>query len=80
MIIIKIFPLIFSSSPVKIVSIDEKSIEKLGQFPWPRTFSEIITKVGSSGSIVIGFDILITEEDRTSLNKIAEQYKLDKGI
>jgi len=75
------FPLIFSSSPVKIVSIDEKSIEKLGQFPWPRTiFSEIITKVGSSGSIVIGFDILITEEDRTSLNKIAEQYKLDKEL
>ena len=66
-------------SPVIIVAIDEKSLEKYGQFPWPRTFlASLIDKIGKAGAIVIGIDILLPEEDRTSLDKIANQYQLDK--
>ena len=73
------FPISYEESPVIIVAIDEKSLEKYGQFPWPRTFlASLIDKIGKAGAIVIGIDILLPEEDRTSLDKIAQQYQLDK--
>ena len=73
------FPISYEESPVVIVAIDEKSLEKYGQFPWPRTFlASLVDKIGKAGAIIISIDILLPEEDRTSLDKIANQYQLDK--
>ena len=73
------FPISYEESPVSIVAIDEKSLERYGQFPWPRTLlADLVNKIGKAGPIVIGIDILLPEEDRTSLKKIAEQYQLDE--
>ena len=75
------FPISYEESPVSIVAIDEKSLERYGQFPWPRTLlADLINKIGKAGPIVIGVDILLPEEDRTSLKKIAEQYQLDEEV
>ena len=73
------FPISYEESPVSIVAIDEKSLEEYGQFPWPRNLlASLVDKIGKAGAIVIGIDILLPEEDRTSLDKIAQQYQLDK--
>lgn len=73
------FPISYEESPVVIVAIDEKSLEKYGQFPWPRTYlASLVDKIGKAGAIIISIDILLPEEDRTSLDKIAKQYQLDK--
>ena len=73
------FPISYEESPVVIVAIDEKSLEKYGQFPWPRTYlASLVDKIGKAGAIIISIDILLPEEDRTSLDKIANQYQLDK--
>ena len=75
------FPISYEASPVSIVAIDEKSLERYGQFPWPRTLlADLVNKIGKAGPIVIGIDILLPEEDRTSLKKIAEQYQLDEEV
>ena len=67
------FPISYEESPVSIVTIDEKSLERHGQFPWPRTLlADLVNKIGKAGPIVIGIDILLPEEDRTSLKKIAD--------
>ncbi len=61
------------NSPVLIVDIDEKSIEQLGQWPWPRTtIAQIIDKLAEMNAKVIGFDVVFAESDRTSLRAIAE--------
>ena len=45
----KTFPLKKGSSEVVIIDIDEKSLEKFGQFPWNRSiFAKIIENVNST--------------------------------
>lgn len=54
-------------SPVVFVDIDEASLARLGQFPWPRSvFADLVNKMTGYGSAAIAFDILFTEADRTA--------------
>ena len=59
------------NSPVVFIDIDEASLAKLGQFPWPRsTFATMVEKMTGYGSAAIAFDILFTEADRTAPSEI----------
>ncbi len=58
-------------SPVIFVDIDEASLERIGQFPWPRSvFADLVVKMTDAGSAAIAFDILFTEADRTAPSEI----------
>ncbi len=49
------------------VDIDEKSIKKIGQWPWSRyVFGLLLKKIQDSGARLIGIDIIFPEKDRTS--------------
>jgi adenylate cyclase len=51
--------------PVTIVDIDEKSLRKLGQWPWPRTYiADLITDLTKLGAAAIAFDAVFSEPDR----------------
>ena len=51
--------------PVTIVDIDDKSLEKLGQWPWPRTrIADLVTELTRLGAVVIAFDAVFSEPDR----------------
>jgi len=53
--------------PVRIVDIDEESLKRLGQWPWPRTLlAELIEKLNANGAATIGFDMVFPEPDRLS--------------
>jgi adenylate cyclase len=53
--------------PVKIVDIDAKSLTKLGQWPWPRTYlADLIQRLGEMGAAAIAFDMVFAEPDRHS--------------
>ena len=55
----------FISNDIAIVTIDEKSIEKYGQWPWNReVLAETIIKLRSQGAGVIIMPILFSEPDR----------------
>ncbi len=52
--------------PIRIIDIDEASIAEFGQWPWPRTrIAEIVDRVRELGGVVIAFDIVFSEADRT---------------
>jgi adenylate cyclase len=54
-----------TARPVTIVDIDEKSLAKLGQWPWPRTnLADMIINLTKLGAVAIGFDIMFPEPDR----------------
>src|SRR5262245_11124035 len=54
-----------AARPVTIVDIDDKSLEKLGQWPWPRTrIAELVTELTRLGAVVIAFDAVFSEPDR----------------
>src|ERR1700704_4029468 len=60
-------PRVATQRPVVIVDIDEASLRKFGQFPWPRTrIADMITRLTRLGTAAIGFDIIFAEPDRLS--------------
>lgn len=55
------------SLPVRVVDIDEESLKRLGQWPWPRTLlAELVDKLAAHGAAAIGFDMVFPEPDRLS--------------
>ncbi|HEX7813215.1 MAG TPA: CHASE2 domain-containing protein [Burkholderiales bacterium] len=68
----KLAPRIRQSAPAVIVAIDEKSLEQLGQWPWPRTITaDLIRSIAETGPAAIGVDVLMPEADRMSPASIA---------
>lgn len=61
----RIDPRVKTARPVRIVNIDDKSLAKYGQWPWPRTrIAELIDDLTKMGARVIAFDIMFPEPDR----------------
>src|SRR6516164_2827119 len=54
-------------APIRVVDIDDESLGKIGQWPWPRTIvAQLVDKLRETGAAVIAFDIDFAEPDRTS--------------
>jgi adenylate cyclase len=61
----------YEDVPVRIIDIDDESLEKLGQMPWPRTlFAKLVDRAKEAGVGALAFDIVFAEPDRTSPKKI----------
>ena len=55
------------SGPAVIVAIDEGSLNRFGQWPWPRTLvALLLDKIAAARPAAIGVDILFPEPDRLS--------------
>lgn len=60
-------PRIATERPVVIVDIDEKSLARFGQWPWPRTrIADLVAALTKLEALVIGFDMIFAEPDRLS--------------
>ena len=69
-------PRVATQRPVAIIDIDEQSLRKLGQWPWPRTHvADLITRLTNLGAIVIAFDIVFAEPDRLSPIMAADAFR-----
>ncbi|MFK4512341.1 adenylate/guanylate cyclase domain-containing protein [Bradyrhizobium daqingense] len=65
-----------AARPVVIVDIDDKSLAKLGQWPWPRTrIADLIQNLTSHGAVAIGFDVVFSEPDRLNPDLVASQMR-----
>lgn len=63
--------------PVRIVDIDEETLARLGQWPWPRTrLAELVRILHGAGVAAIGFDVVLAEADRTSPRAMATLWAL----
>ena len=68
-----------SSDNVIVIDIDEISLNKLGQWPWPRSLlGEFVDKTYLSASL--GFDIVFAEFDRTGSKELKKQYKNNPSL
>lgn len=60
-------PRVYQPAPVRIIDIDDESLRRLGQWPWPRTrIAELTTVLQKSQATAIAFDMVFAEPDRTS--------------
>ena len=54
-------------TPVKIIDIDDESLARIGQWPWPRTYlADLIERLAQAGAAAIVFDQVFAEPDRSS--------------
>jgi adenylate cyclase len=61
--------------PVVIIDIDEKSLARFGQWPWPRTrVADVVRRLTDLGAAAIAFDIVFAEPDRLSPAAVAETF------
>ncbi|MDE2510986.1 MAG: CHASE2 domain-containing protein, partial [Elusimicrobia bacterium] len=71
----------YQDVPVRVIDIDEDSLAKVGQFPWPRTkVAELVTRLNALGAAVIAFDITFPEPDRTSPRHIVTLWPDDPAL
>ena len=65
-----------TARPVVIIDIDEKSLARFGQWPWPRTrVADLLRNLTDLGAAVIAFDIIFAEPDRLSPGVAADAFK-----
>ncbi len=61
----RLLPRAGADSPVRVIDIDDASLARLGQWPWPRTMLATLTeRLTELGAASIGFDVLFPEPDR----------------
>ena len=58
--------------PIQLVDIDERSLEQLGQWPWPRNqLAQLVNAINDAGAAAIVIDVLLSEPDRLSPSAVA---------
>jgi adenylate cyclase len=64
-----------------IVDIDEQTLEKLGQWPWPRyRLALLLGKVRNLGAASVGLDMVFAESDNTSPSVLGKNLKQDLNL
>ncbi len=70
----RLFKLERVSHPVTIVVIDEASLARYGQWPWPRTrVAELIEAIAQAKPAAIGLDLFFPEADRFSPESLVRE-------
>ena len=65
----------YSDAGVRIIDLDEESLGKLGQWPWPRTMvARLERRLQELGASVTAYDVFFPEPDRTSPRRIAATW------
>jgi len=63
------------SNNVIIVDIDEKSLQRYGQWPWSRDIvAKLISGISQYSPGIIGLDIIFPEEDRSSPHRVLKNF------
>ncbi|MCW8827119.1 MAG: CHASE2 domain-containing protein, partial [Gammaproteobacteria bacterium] len=61
---------------VVIIDIDEKSLQQVGHWPWPRDIiGQLIEKIFAHGAAVVGFDMVFPEEEKNSAQVVIDQLE-----
>ncbi len=69
------------NNKVLIIDIDEPSLARYGQWPWPRHLvARMLDVVGQGGPDFVGIDILFAEPDRSSLGPLSRELKARFGL
>jgi len=77
----RLAPRPYRAAPVRIVDIDEISLARIGQWPWPRSdLARLTMRLRSLGASAIVFDMIFPEPDRLSPSHLVRQEDLRRAI
>jgi adenylate cyclase len=67
--------------PVRILDIDEASLARLGQWPWPRSLiADLTQRLVEAGAAAVAFDLVFAERDRVSLSDLIKRLPKDTTL
>jgi len=73
----RVAPREYQPLPVKIVDIDDASIARFGQWPWPRSvIARLVAELRARGAAVIAFDVVFSEPDRTAPTRVYTNWDI----
>lgn len=71
----------YAPAPVRVISIDEASLARLGQWPWPRHYiARMIDNLTEMGAAAIAFDVIFAEPDRTSPGRVMADWPMGSDV
>ncbi len=72
----RITPREYTDLPVRIVDVDDESLRRIGQWPWPRNLlARLIRRLREGGASVVALDFLFSEADRTSPENVLPTWE-----
>ena len=67
--------------PVRIIDIDEPSLARFGQWPWPRSLiADLTQRLMEAGAAAVAFDLVFVEPDRVSLSDLIKRLPKDTTL
>ncbi|MBI4678650.1 MAG: adenylate/guanylate cyclase domain-containing protein [Elusimicrobia bacterium] len=61
----------YEDAAVRVVDLDDETLKRLGQWPWPRTLvAKLVRRLAENGASAIAFDIVFAEPDRTTASRL----------
>jgi adenylate cyclase len=68
-------PRVYQDAHVRIVDIDDESLRRFGQWPWPRTLlARLVDRMTDAGVSALAFDAVFSEPDRTSPALLSQEW------
>jgi adenylate cyclase len=65
----------YEPAPVRVVDIDDQTLSRIGQWPWPRQrLATLVQRLGELGAAVVALDMVFPEPDRLSPSAIAGRW------
>ena len=63
-----------SDHNIVVVDVDERSLQSQGRWPWSRSkLATLVSQLAAQGAIVIAFDVVFSEKERSLLSSIGEK-------
>lgn len=70
----------YTDAAVRVIDIDDETLRRLGQWPWPRTdIADLNTRLTNAGAAAIVYDVVFSEPDRTSPANLAQRLRRQGG-
>ncbi len=70
---LRLKPREYEPTPVRVVDIDDDSLERFGQWPWPRTLlAKLVDRLDELGAAAMALDILFLDPDRMSPSRLID--------
>lgn len=67
------------TTSVAIIDIDDKSLQEIGRWPWPRSqIAALIQSAQEAGAVVIAFDVLFPEKETNIVDQLEEEMNKQK--
>jgi adenylate cyclase len=77
----RLSPRTYLDAPVRVADIDDESLARLGQWPWPRLqLAALVDTLRENGAAAVIFDVTFPERDRTSPDSVRKVWKGSAGL